>query len=110
MNINLTDEVPELAFLVEYSDKIEQAKFKLKKLLDVQRLTAIDAIEALQDYETKHNIEFDEDLVIDYQGKQLLIKGLNYNEHEPLKVRPIKHVIHMKDKQTDGSGGEKETS
>jgi len=107
MNFNLTKEIPELAFLIEYNGKIEQAQHLLQKLLDYQQEAAIIAIEALHIYEDKNDIWFGEDLVVEFQEKQYIIKGLNDIENEPLKVRQIDHVIQIKDKQTKGTGGDK---
>lgn len=110
MNYNLTKEIPELAFLIEYNEKIEKAQELLQKLQDFQKEAALKAIDALHNYEDQHEIWFGEDLVVEFQEKQYIIKGLNDIQDDPLKVRPIDHVIQIEDKQAKGSEGEKETS
>ncbi len=110
MSFNLTNEIPELAFLIEYSERIEQAQHLIQKLLDFQQEAAIKALEALHNYENKNDIWFGEDLVVEFQKKQYIIKGLNDNENELLQVREIFHVIQIEDKQTKGTEGEKEKS
>lgn len=110
MNYNLTDEIPELSFLIEYNEKIEKAQQLLQQLMDFQQETAVKAIETLQSYEDQNDVWFGEDLVVEFQEKQYIIKGLNGNENEPLKVRQIDHVIQIKDKQTKGTEGDKEQS
>jgi hypothetical protein len=110
MNFNLTKEIPELAFIIEYNEKIEKAQNLLQQLLDFQQEAAIKVIETLQNYEDQNDVWFGEDLVVEFQKKRYIIKGLNGNENEPLKVRQIDHVIQIEDKQTKGSEKEKEKS
>ena len=110
MKINLTKEIPELAFLIRYSEKIELANQLLQQLLDFQQQTALKAIDALHNYEDQKGIWLGEDLVVDYQEKQYIIKGLNGDQNEPLKVRPVDYVIQIEDKQAKGNEGEKEQS
>jgi hypothetical protein len=110
MGFNLTNEIPELVFLIEYSERIEQAKHLIQKLLDFQQEAAIKALEALHNYEDKNDIWFGEDLLVEFQKKQYIIKGLNDNENESLKVREIFHVIYIESKQSKGAEGEKEKS
>ncbi len=110
MNLNFTKEIPELAFLIEYSEKIEQAQHLLQKLRDVQQEAALKALEALHTFENNNDIWLGEDLIVEFQKKKYIVKGLNDIETEPLKVREIFHVIQFENKQTKGTEGEKEKS
>lgn len=110
MGINLTKEIPDLAFLIEYSERIEQAEYMLKKLLEVQQNAAIKTLESLNKFENKRNIWFGEDLIVEFQDEYYLVKGLNDDENDPLKVRKVGPFIHLESKQTKGYEGEKEQS
>lgn len=110
MKIDLSKEVPELALVIECSERIDLMEQVMEKLENSRQEAAIKAMEILTEFEVENKVWFGEDLLVEYQGKQYLVKGLNDDEREAIRVSQIQHSITIEDKQTKGIRGTKEQS
>ncbi len=67
-------------------------------------------LEKIFTYEQANNLWLGEDIIVEYMKQLYLVKGLNDDQNNPVKVMPIDFRLFFKDKQTKGSEGEKEKS
>jgi len=108
--VDITNEVPELIGLIEINGRIEQMEALLYTAKEAQNNIASSVIQKLNTYEQDNKVWLGEDITVEYNNQNYLIKGLNDNHNEPLKVMLLEHLLVFKDKQTKGTEREKEKS
>jgi hypothetical protein len=109
-HIDFTTEIPELMELVEVSKRLDQLEALLRVVKETRNNVATTVLEKLSHYEEVNKIWLGDDITMQYQQQHFIIKGLNDKQDDPIKVIPIEHLLVLKDKQTEGTKGEKEQS
>ena len=107
--IDFTKEIPELIGLIEISERVEQMESFLALAIQNKNKIGNAVLEKLATYEQNNNVWLGQCIPVSYNNMNFLIQGLNDDENDSLNISPIEYILEIKDKQTKGQEGEKES-
>lgn len=108
--IDFTNEIPEIGGLIKISEQIEQMENFLFFANQAKNKIVTIVLEKLTDYEQRNHVWLGDTIQVTYQKRNFLIKGLNDDVSESVSVSPIDFTLVINNKQSKGTGGEKEKS